>query len=174
VNPSWIATGAYELIPYGALFAQQGAVYLRKLADVPDGAQQITPRLQLVPGISMKTRHRLDSVEGVKMYTVENSTALDGPVIALSQPRTVTDSKHGDICGLPAGAVFKVIYQQPIYKAEQSHTGGSLCNHNHRTRAAAERCLPRPPHGDYAYSMAGVRAVNDAARQLDDLWRFAG
>ena len=55
----------------------------------------------------------------------------------------------------------------PIFKAEQCHTGGYLCNHNHRTRAAAARCLPPPPHGNQAYSMGGVLAMNDAAKLLD-------
>ena len=32
--------------------------------------------------------------------------------------------------------------EQPIYKAEQSHTGGHLCPHAHRTYMSAYRCLP--------------------------------
>ena len=61
--------------------------------------------------------------------------------------------------------------EKPVYKAEQSHTGGSLCSHNHRTRSTAERCLPKPPPGNQSYSMASVKAINDAARWIDDSWR---
>ena len=54
----------------------------------------------------------------------------------------------------------------PIFHAEQSPTGGYPCTHNHRTRAAAERCLPRV-HGRGCFSMAQVIAANDAARYAD-------
>ena len=55
----------------------------------------------------------------------------------------------------------------PIYKAEQSHTGGYLCHHNHRTRSGAARCLPTPPRGQGTFSMARVMACNDAAEKAD-------
>ena len=56
--------------------------------------------------------------------------------------------------------------EQPIFRAEQSHTGGSPCSHNHRTLSGAERCLPAAPRGHGTYSMARVVAINDAARFL--------
>ena len=103
---------AYQAVPPGALFAQQGDIYLKKLVDIPDGAQPIPPRRQLVPGVSMGSRHCLDSLAGVQMFTVATPTPLDGPVLVLSQERSITHPKHGDICGLPGGAVMQVIYQR--------------------------------------------------------------
>lgn len=35
--------------------------------------------------------------------------------------------------------------ETPHYEAETCHTGGHLCGHRHRTRQAAERCLPKLP-----------------------------
>ena len=57
----------------------------------------------------------------------------------------------------------------PIYHAEQCHTGGYPCRHKHRTRAAAERCLPRlgRHYRNGEFSMAKVVAGNDAARRQD-------
>ena len=107
-----LSPSAYQAVPPGALFAQQGDIYLKKLADIPEGAQPISPRLQLVPGVSMGSRHCLDSLAGIQMFTVATPTPLDGPVLVLSQERAITHPKHGDLCGLPAGAVIQIIYQR--------------------------------------------------------------
>lgn len=56
-----------------------------------------------------------------------------------------------------------------IYQAETCATGGYLCGHAHRSRAAASRCLPRVPKGGGAFSMARVVAINDAAESEDAL-----
>jgi hypothetical protein len=66
--------------------------------------------------------------------------------------------------------------ERPIWKAEQSPTGGHLCKHNHHSRRAAERCLPRLPRrrpGSLTryFSLAQVIAVNDAAARRDRLDR---
>ena len=56
------------------------------------------------------------------------------------------------------------------WQAETCHTGGYLCGHAHRSRAAAKRCLPRLPRGqgfESCYSMAAVVAQNAAAREID-------
>ncbi len=55
---------------------------------------------------------------------------------------------------------------QPIFKAEQSHTGGHLCHHNHRTLSGAQRCLPAVPRGAETYSMARVVPCNAAAEAV--------
>lgn len=54
----------------------------------------------------------------------------------------------------------------PIFKAEQSHIGGYLCRHNHRTISGAERCLPAAPRGQGAFSMAQVVPCNAAAETI--------
>ena len=56
----------------------------------------------------------------------------------------------------------------PIFKAEQCHTGGSLCRHTHRTIRGATRCLPAAPRAQGTYSLARVIPMNSAARQLLD------
>ena len=58
----------------------------------------------------------------------------------------------------------------PTWQAETCLTGGYLCGHAHRSRAAAERCLPSVPTGpgfSGAFSMASVKPMNEAA-ELDD------
>jgi hypothetical protein len=62
--------------------------------------------------------------------------------------------------------------QIPHYEAETCHTGGYLCGHRHRTREAAERCLPKLPKQSSGsltryFSMARVLPMNEAARELD-------
>lgn len=60
--------------------------------------------------------------------------------------------------------------ERAVWKTEQSHTGGHLCRHNHRTRSGAERCLPRLTTGQChrgAFSLARVVAMNDAAIRED-------
>jgi len=57
---------------------------------------------------------------------------------------------------------------EPIYMAQIDHTGTTLCGHNHSTRSAAKRCLPRPmPKTRDGYSMAQVVAYNQAAIDAD-------
>ena len=61
--------------------------------------------------------------------------------------------------------------ERPIFHAETCHTGGFLCRHHHRTREAAERCLPRLPRGrgtSGTFSLAAVIAINAAARAADE------
>lgn len=56
---------------------------------------------------------------------------------------------------------------KPIFHAEQCHTGGHECAHNHRSYKAAQRCLPKLPCGpgtQNLFSMAVVVPANDAAR----------
>ena len=45
------------------------------------------------------------------------------------------------------------------YEAEQSHTGGCLCGHHHRSREAASRCLPGVPTGRGCFSMAEIKII---------------
>lgn len=61
---------------------------------------------------------------------------------------------------------MRFLTEQPIFHAEQCHTGGHPCQHNHRTISGAQRCLPRAPR-DY-FSLARVIAANDAAQRLLD------
>ena len=60
----------------------------------------------------------------------------------------------------------------PIWQAETCATGGYLCGHQHRTRKAAERCLPRVPPSPSGsltrnFSMARIISMNAAAHRCD-------
>jgi hypothetical protein len=39
---------------------------------------------------------------------------LEGPIIVAYRPVTITHPVHGDICGIPAGSVFHVMYQRQL------------------------------------------------------------
>jgi hypothetical protein len=91
--------------------ARQGDLYIELLAAVPKGANVIVnPSPQLAPGTTQGSRHILDSLEGVSMYTLDMPSVLDGPILALAIERTVTHPEHGDVV-LPAG-VYGVTYQK--------------------------------------------------------------
>ncbi len=60
--------------------------------------------------------------------------------------------------------------ERAYWTADQYLTGGYPCAHRHRTRKAAERCLPGLPTGPGTrgtFSMAEVRPGNEAAREID-------
>ncbi len=103
---------AYARLPAGAIFAQQGDVYLAKLATVPTDARRIDAHRQLVPGVSMGSRHCLDSLAGVSMFLLAHPGPLDGPILLLTETRTIVHPKHGDIVGIPSGAIVHVQYQR--------------------------------------------------------------
>ncbi len=73
---------------------------------------------QLVPGNTQGSKHCLDSLEGVKLFRPENWTGDDlrGPLLGLSEERTVLHPTHGSVA-IPAG--FSVLCgYQPEYDAE--------------------------------------------------------
>ena len=111
VAPVQISLAAYQDAPSGKRFAQQGDLYFCKLADVPADAIRAQPYAQLAPGESLGSRHCLDSLAGVQMFHLLTPGPLDGPVLVLSQARTVTHPEHGHIT-FPAGACMQVTYQR--------------------------------------------------------------
>jgi hypothetical protein len=58
---------------------------------------------QLAPGNTLGSRHCLDSIKGIKAYRLKNGNELDGPVLRLKEPRTITHPEHGDCLNLPLG-----------------------------------------------------------------------
>jgi len=88
---------------------RQGDVRLRRLPE--DAFSRLHDRLELLadfdgqvaPGATLGSRHILDSIEGVTAYRLVGGTALDGPVVRIDRPRTLTHPEHGDCCNLPAG-----------------------------------------------------------------------
>lgn len=57
------------------------------------------------------------------------------------------------------------------WSADQDLTGGSPCSHRHRTREAAERCLPAVPRssgGTQHFSRARVHAIDANGHDITD------
>ena len=88
---------------------RQGDVRVRRLHN--DAVEQLRGRLQpfkefdgqVAPGTTLGSRHVLDSLDGVSAYRFANANALDGPVLRLTKPRTLTHPEHGDCVNLPPG-----------------------------------------------------------------------
>lgn len=78
-------------------FYPQGDVAMKRLAAVPDGAVKVeNPPLQVVEGSTQGSRHKWDSLEGVKVFEVPGATALEGFVYELSTTRTLTHPEHAN------------------------------------------------------------------------------
>lgn len=71
---------------------------------------------QVAPGMSMGSRHTLDSLEGVEAFELARATVLDGPIIVTTMPRTLTHPEHGDCVNLPPGK-----YAFPGQRVYSSH-----------------------------------------------------
>lgn len=90
---------------------RQGDIYIEFMESVPAGAvPSEKPSAQLAPGTSQGSRHVLDSLAGVTQFTLRSPTALDGPVLDITEERTVTHPEHGNVV-LPPG-VYGVTYQR--------------------------------------------------------------
>ncbi len=85
----------------------QGDVRVIRLPDDATGKLDLSPdgtfNGQVAPGTTLGSRHILDSLDGVTAYKINNGNTLDGPVIHLSEPRTLAHPEHGDCCNLPVG-----------------------------------------------------------------------
>lgn len=93
-------------------YMRQGDVYIELLDKVPSDVKlENNPNLQVVPGNTKGSRHTLDSVKGVKMYIINNSNELQGPILDITEERTLTHPEHGDII-LPANRVYAITYQR--------------------------------------------------------------
>lgn len=107
-----------DRVRYGSLAVGdkhwQGDVCLQRLGGNPVpmlGLKPIKkPQLQLAPGNTQGSRHCLDSLDGILLYTKPNPTPLDGPVIHADREFTVLHPEHGHVT-LPAGD-YAVTYQR--------------------------------------------------------------
>ena len=92
---------------------RQGDVYITLLGEVPIGmTKPINPTCQIVPGVTQGSRHCLDSLDGVTVYTIPNAGPLDGPVLECREERTITHPEHGNVV-LPPG-VYGIHYQRDL------------------------------------------------------------
>ncbi len=90
---------------------RQGDLYITCLNEVPEGAK-LKPtdyNAQLAPGDTQGSRHCL-SHSNVKMYTLAAPTALEGPVLEVTEEVTVTHPEHGHVV-LPEG-IYGITYQR--------------------------------------------------------------
>ena len=78
--------------------------------------REASPDAQLAPGTTQGSRHALDSLAGVTAWRLKDATDLDGPVLKVAEPRSITHPEHGDLLSLPPGCY--VIQYQRAFAAE--------------------------------------------------------
>lgn len=90
----------------------QGDLLIVALESVPRGAVATkAPAVQLAPGTTQGSRHCLESLADVTLYTVPDANVLDGPIIdARKSGCRINHPEHGDWI-LPAG-VYAIVYQR--------------------------------------------------------------
>lgn len=87
---------------------RQGDLYLTYLSKMPENVQPRKFDAQLAPGNTQGSRHILSHYR-VEMYSLVGGSALDGPILKVSDEVTVTHPEHGHVI-LPAG-IYAVTYQ---------------------------------------------------------------
>ena len=91
----------------------QGDIALVRLEAVPNNAVRVkSPSPQLAPGNTQGSRHVLESLTGVTVYTLADPTALDGPILDCPKGCTVTHPEHGWVTLRPG--VYGVVYQRQL------------------------------------------------------------
>lgn len=70
-------------------------------------------KVQLGSENTQGSSHLLDSASGVEMYHPANwdDDMTDGPIMLLTEERTITHPVHGDVT-IPAGNIVKIHYQR--------------------------------------------------------------
>jgi hypothetical protein len=92
----------------------QGDLMLIVVDSVPKGFElRQEPSVQLVPGNTVGAKHCLDSLDGVELFYPEewSEESLVGPVMRLSQERTVLHPTHGAVT-IPGGMLVGCFYQR--------------------------------------------------------------
>lgn len=108
-----ICCGEPQRFPEAANFGEhvrQGDIYITLLESVPAGAKPAKPEAQLAPGTTKGSRHVLDSMEGVECFEHPTKDVLQGPVLRLSQERTITHPDHGHWTLSPG--TYNITYQR--------------------------------------------------------------
>ena len=106
-------------------YIRQGDLYLIVVeppSAAPAGYKEISKAdRQLVPGNTQGAKHCLDSIDGVRMFLPAawgpDYDGLDGPILLLSEKRTVEHPTHGSVT-IPAGFAIQCRYQRE-WDAEQ-------------------------------------------------------
>lgn len=88
-----------------------GDIALVKLDAVPLGAVVVeSPSLQLASGTTQGSRHCLESLDGITVYSRSDATPLDGPILDAPSGLRVNHPEHGDVSLRPG--VYAVVYQR--------------------------------------------------------------
>lgn len=89
----------------------QGDIGIVRLESVPPTAIAIKkPSTQLAPGDTQGSRHCLESLDGLQLFTCSDAGPLDGPVIDAPNGMRVNHPEHGDVTFRPG--VYGIIYQR--------------------------------------------------------------
>lgn len=100
---------------------RQGDLYITLLDDLPEHCVYAPQQdLQLAPGQTKGSRHILDHHKGVAIYFRARSTPLDGPILHLTEQRTVTHPEHGHVI-LPPG-IYAITYQRAYDPLQDPHS----------------------------------------------------
>lgn len=95
----------------------QGDVYITLLGGVPNGCKPIPVRLQIADGSTQGSRHCLDSAAGVEMFVLPKPNRYDGPVMVLTEERTLTHPEHKHMILAPG--CYGVHYQRNLDAEER-------------------------------------------------------
>lgn len=96
----------------------QGDIGIVRLDGVPEGCKKIeAPSPQLAPGTTQGSRHCVESLDGLTLYSPADAGPLDGPVIDAPAGMRVNHPEHGDVSF--RGGVYGVVYQRQHAKELQ-------------------------------------------------------
>lgn len=90
-------------------YVRQGDLYITRLDRLPYGASEIPYANQLAPGTSRGSRHCL-SHDRVVMYQIKDHGPLDGPILRVAEPVTITHPEHGD--WILGKGIYQITYQR--------------------------------------------------------------
>jgi hypothetical protein len=96
---------------------RQGDIYVTLLDSVPKGVVLTkSPSSQLAIGDTQGSRHCIDNIGNCTVYT-NNPGMLNGPIIQVNKPVTITHPEHGHVelgCG-----IYEVTYQRNLDSEER-------------------------------------------------------
>lgn len=102
----------------------QGDLGICLIEIIPGGHEETkNPSIQLVPGNTEGAKHCLDSLQGVTMYYPKGwpqsaETDYLGPILSLTEERTILHPKHGPV-SIPAGSIVQCTFQREFHAETQ-------------------------------------------------------
>lgn len=97
---------------------RQGDIYITLIEHIPnDTVISKNPSNQIAIGDTQGSRHCIEGMNSVKIYQKKNPGMLDGPVILVKNPITITHPEHGHV-NLPCGT-YEISYQKNLDSEER-------------------------------------------------------